>query len=118
MEYKKQAEDILYSVYALRKRMKSYRYIMDKLQTRHGSDNTIQEIERIRENMSKTQSAIDDISFVVDQLSDDDQSILRLWYFEKLSKKEIATQLYISSIKTVYSRKEKALKHFIDIYPW
>ena len=117
MELKKQAKETLYSVYTLRKRIKSYRFVLAKLQNCSGSD-TAAEIEQIRDKLSKTQSEIDNVSFVVDQLSIEDQTILRLWYFEKQSKKAIAEQLYISSPKTIYSRKDKALKRFIDIFPW
>lgn len=114
---KKQAEEKLYSVYYLRKRLKAYSERLRKLQHRSDIENTA-EIEHVKTRMLETQDAIDNITFVVDQLTPEEQILIEQWYFNMLSKEEVATKLFITGTSSVYRRKDIALKHFYDIFPW
>ena len=116
-QYIKRAEEKLYSVHYLRKRLLTYTERLRKLQLRSGTDST-SEIESVKTNILETQYEIEDITFVVEQLSPDEQILIRLWYFEKLPKKELCAKLFISSVSALYKRKDKALKNFYNIFPW
>lgn len=114
---KKQTEEKLYSVYYLRKRLKAYSERLRKLQHRSGIDNTT-EIEYIKTRILETQDAIEDITFVVDQLAPDEQLLIEQWYFNMLPQKEVSTKLFITGTSSIYRRRNIALKHFYDVFPW
>ncbi len=74
--------------------------------------NELLELPECEKSISDTKAIIAEIRSVLDQLSDEHQKILTLWYIEKRSKETIMEKLYISSLTTVYSLRNKAVAEF------
>ena len=139
MDYFKMAEEKLYSVGTLRLKLKNYEAAYDKeirrtapsgiatidltkpaIMSSHTVD-TFDSTDRIAHYKSKiiqTREEIKDITSIAEQLPKEMYNIIRLWYFEEKPKEIIMKLLYINSTKTLYSKRNKAVRMFADIFPW
>lgn len=136
----KNAEDLLYSLPIAQQRIENYTRKLEKAirrsgpsdispidfsqpvvhKTSQGSDieSLATEIGRLQNIIQEIKDTIGDIVTTVSQLQPDDQRIIELWYFKRMTKSEIATTLNYSSPVSVYSRRDKAVTRFMCIYPW
>lgn len=143
MDYFKQAEEKLYSVPVLRKRLMIYEDARDKLIRRTGPsgispidltnpavmsskpEEDFSGAERIAHYQRKINEMRDDIeqvTSVVELLRPEDRSMIELRYFRiqsghHLTKSQIARIMYISEI-SVYRRIKRAVNAFVELYPW
>ena len=138
-DYFKKSEEKLYSVSVLRKRLENYEAAYDREIRRTApsgikaidwtkptvsssrADDNFESADKIAHYKSKviqTRNEIADITTVAEQLPTELYNIIRLWYFERKPKEMIMTSLYISSPKTLYSKRRQAVRMFADIFPW
>ena len=139
MDYFKKAEEKLYSVCTLRRRLDNYEAAYDREVRRSApsgikpidyskptvsssrSDDALDSVEKMayyKTKVIQTRDEIEDITTVAEQLPTELYNIIRLWYFEKKPKEKIMASLYISSPKTLYAKRRKAVKMFAEIFPW
>lgn len=108
-----QAAEKICSVRLLQKKQSNYKYALSKINDCSGT-----EISDIRESIRRIQNDIDIIMNTIGVLEPDNQNIIRLWYFDMRSTKDIMNALYLSSVSGLYKRRDRALKEFYEIYPW
>ena len=137
MNYFKAAEQILSSVPALEQATENLKRRQQRLieggapreagainynkpftDTHYVSD-TLSELLEISEcsrNIAKNEAELSFIREIVDQLQDEHKQLIRLWYFQKLPKEAVMEQMYIESLSTVYSLRNKAVAEFALLY--
>lgn len=85
----------------------------------HFANDTLNELLELKEctqNRVKTERELNEIKNIVEQLSDEHKKLVRLWYFEKLSKESVMEELHIESLSTVYNLRNKAVTEFALLY--
>lgn len=139
MDYFKKAEEKLYSVGVLRKRLENYEAAYDR-EIRRTAPSGIKPIDWTKPTVSssradddfvsadkiayykakaiQTRDEITDITTVAEQLPTELYNVIRLWYFERKQKEKIMAALYIGSPKTLYAKRRQAVRMFADIFPW
>ena len=139
MDYFKKAEEKLYSVGVLRKRLENYEAAYDR-EIRRTAPSGIKPIDWTKPTVSssradddfasadkiayykakaiQTRDEITDIKTVAEQLPTELYNVIRLWYFERKQKEKIMAALYIGSPKTLYAKRRQAVRMFADIFPW
>lgn len=139
MDHLRKAEEKLRSVHALRKRLKWYKVDLDnairrsgpkgiapidlskpavKASKREDDYSSADQIAYIQRKISETEDEIRMITSVVDDLEPEQQTIIKLWYFDKKSKEQIKSALYLSGASSIYKRRDDAVKAFAEIFPW
>lgn len=139
MDYFKKAEEKLYNVGVLRRRLENYEAAYDReirrtapsgikaidwtkptVSSSRTEDDfeTAEKIAHYKTKIIQTRNEIADITTVAEQLPTELYSIIRLWYFERKPKEKIMASLYISSPKTLYAKRRQAVKMFAAIFPW
>lgn len=142
MDYFKRAEKMLYDVGTkgdLQNKLKNYERLYDKeirricpsgiapidyskptvMSSRPEDDFVAADnIAYYRSMIIQTRDEIENIMIVAKQLPDELFNIIRLWYFERKTKEQIAKELFYESTTTVYRKRKKAIKIFVSIYPW
>ena len=139
MDYFKKAEEKLYSVGVLRKRLENYEAAYDR-EIRRTAPSGIKPIDWTKPTVSssradddfastdkiayykakaiQTRDEITYITTVAEQLPTELYNVIRLWYFERKQKEKIMAALYIGSPKTLYAKRRQAVRMFADIFPW
>lgn len=112
-----QAAEKIRSLRLLQKRQSNYRYALSKIINCSGTS-AANAISNIRLSIERIQNDIDIIMNTIGELEDNNQTIIRLWYFDKQSTKDIMNALYISSVSGLYKRRDKALMEFYNTFPW
>ena len=76
------------------------------------------DLVEINRQISGTQEIIAEIDAVLDQLDEADAKLLRAWYVEGATKKEIAVKLHLSpnSTRSLYELKNNAVSTFAILY--
>ena len=79
--------------------------------------NIIHEIQTLQKSIERTKDEIDEIHQILNEISQEPKCelygmVLRKWYIEHVPKERIAHDLQYSSIQTVYSIKNKAIRKF------
>ena len=139
MDYFKRAEEKLYSVSTLRRRLSNYESAYDRevrrtapsgikpldyskptvMSSRPEDDfDAVEKMAYYKAKIIQTRDEIECITSVAEQLPTELYNIIRLWYFEKKSKEKIMASQYISSPKTLYAKRRQAVRIFADIFPW
>lgn len=139
MDYFKRAEEKLYSVSMLRRRLSNYESAYDR-EIRRTAPSGIKAIDYskptvmssrpeedfgaadkmayYKSKIIQTRDEIENIVTVAEQLPTDLYDVIRMWYFEKKPKEKIMSALYLNSPKTLYSKRRQAVRMFADIFPW
>ncbi len=137
MNYFKAAEDILYSVSSLEKSLKNLesrrQFLIEsgKPQNVGAIDNskpftdshyvsdTLNELLEFAEcsrNIDITKKQIEYIYEIIEQLSDEHKTLVKLWYIEQRPKEQIAEAIFVESSTTVYNLRNKAVMQFAILY--
>ena len=66
--------------------------------------------------ISKTNSDLEEIRAIIDQLPDELRRLVYLWYVEKKPKEEIMQSMDIYSNSTIYAKRNKAVAVFALLY--
>ena len=66
--------------------------------------------------ISKTNSELEEIRAIIDQLPDELRRLVYLWYVEKKPKEEIMQSMDIYSNSTIYAKRNKAVAVFALLY--
>lgn len=74
------------------------------------------EVAELTREINATRETMQEVDRVLDQLSDDDASLLRAWYVEHEPKEEIAERLSYSSRTSIYDLRNKAVSAFAILY--
>lgn len=74
------------------------------------------ELAEVMREISFTRETLSEIDDVINQLSPEDITILRLWYIERKPKEAIAEELNYSSTTTIYDMRNKAVSRFALLY--
>ena len=85
----------------------------------HHVNDTLSELLEISEcsnNIAKNQEELAYIYGIVEQMRDEHKKLVRLWYFQKLSKEAVMENMHIESLSTVYNLRNKAVAEFALLY--
>ena len=83
-----------------------------------GMDKQSDEIARLTIEIQRIKDETGDVLTTVSQLNVTERRLIELWYFKRMTKREIADALHYSATKSVYALRERAVTRFIEIYPW
>ena len=136
----KNAETLLYKIAISRQRLANYERKLSKAIQRSGpsgispidltkpavqgsrpDDDIVEqadEIARLTMVIQEIKDETGDILTTVSQLSKNERRVIELWYFKRLTKREIADIFNYASPHSVYTLRERALSQFIELYPW
>lgn len=70
----------------------------------------------VNKEIKITEAKIKEIDDVVDQLSDENKKILKLWYVDVKSKEDICDILHFESRTSLYGIRNKAIGQFAVLY--
>lgn len=137
MNYYKAAEQVLSSMPALKKSLKNLKQRQQRLlssgapkdvgaidysksfTSAHHANDVLEELLAVSEctrNIAITESKIDEINGILDQLQPEYEKILVLWYVRKNTKEEIAEIMGYGSVTTVYNVRNRAVAEFALLY--
>ena len=78
--------------------------------------NELLSVSECQKCIAATKSEIDEIYSVIDQMPDEYQKIVRMWYIQKIPKEKIMDEMYIGSLATVYNLRNRAVAEFALLY--
>lgn len=78
--------------------------------------NELLELSECSKNIIETQRKLAEIRSIIEQLSTEYKKVIVMWYIEKRSKEAIMEELYIESLTTAYSIRNRAVAEFALLY--
>jgi len=67
-------------------------------------------------NISITENKVNEIETLLNELSDEERTIIQLWYFQQMEKENILEHLNISSLDCLYKKRKMAVNDFAVLY--
>jgi len=138
VDYFKETEELLYSVPKKEKAVEQLKRRRERLTRQNAPDeveavdpsavyikssfadtalNDLCELADITASIAQTEEEIAEIKRCVEAIQDEElKTCLKLWYFQRETKEQIAERLERWSISTVYAKRNRAIREFAILY--
>lgn len=73
-------------------------------------------VAETQKEINSTDAKIREIEYILESIPEDQRTVLKLFYIDKLSAEKIAERIYVESEKTVYNLRNKGIATYSVLY--